>query len=164
MIIVHGQVVGTALEHPKCLARGEVDDAWDLVCLGGEQHIPGAKQVDRHDVGGTAVTVVGESRGVDDHLCAARGLGYRPGITNVASVGEVEAAHLVAGAFEWLDNERTEPAAMPSEKNDQAYWPSRRLRSSSPPRTRRSPRMPRPASLFTTVPVIALESRREARS
>src|SRR5215469_16493666 len=164
VIIVHWQVIGIALEHPQRLARGEIHHPWNLICLRAEQHVPGTEHVDRHDVRRSAVTVVGESSGVHDDLRAARGLCHRLGVADIASVREVEAAHLVAGAFERLGDGRPEPATMSGEKDDQACSPSRRWRSWSPPRTRRSPRTPRPASLFTIVPVIAFESRREASS
>ena len=98
---------------------------------------------------GLPLTIVGEPCGVHDCLRAARGLRDRRGVEDVAAVGEVEAAHLVARARPACSMDgRTQPAAMAGEEDDQAYSPSSLLRRSSPPRTRRSPRTPRPASVF----------------
>jgi len=89
------------------------------------------------------------------------------GVADVAAV-DVKSAHLVSRLFQPGAGGLSEPPAIAGEEEFHFTYftalPSTRSRRSSPPRTRRRPRMPRPAVVSITLPAIARPSVREAAS
>src|SRR5262249_59928344 len=102
---------------------------------------------------------------MDDRVGACGSFGNRGRIENIVVARKIEPADLVAVLQKLTFDRRTDPAAISRQQYfHDAAIPSTRCLRSSPPRTRRKPRIPRPASVFTTEPVMARPSRREAHS
>jgi hypothetical protein len=115
--VVDGQVVGQPLPlgQSEHLAAGEVDDT--LGGFGRQQHVPGAEDVDGHDLFRAAGGVVREGGQVNDRRAAAGRPAHGREVQQVIALDAVEADHVVAEPFQAGCDLGADEAAMPGDED-----------------------------------------------
>jgi hypothetical protein len=106
-----------AFGDPEHLRAGKADHPRHAGRLGGQQHMPGAQHVDRHDLLRAARGVVRERRQVDDRLAARGRAADGSKIQQILPLDAVETRHLVAALLEEARHRGADMAAMPGDQN-----------------------------------------------
>jgi hypothetical protein len=122
MGVIQGKVVREALtlSGPEDLSARKMDEPFRPGQLGGQQRVPGALDVDRHDLLWAAGRVMGQRPEMDDGRTPRRRSLHLGEIKKIVAVGEVEAGHVVSEGRQVLCYRGTHVAAVAGDENAHA--------------------------------------------